>query len=93
VIVTLPPLPTTCTAASTTSAVSTPGVQMAWSASWPHVVSTTKSCAACASAKVWVAPKTLAMSRLNSTGSTTTTFFAPAYRAPCTALLPTPPAP
>src|SRR6516225_6139428 len=33
------------------------------------------------------------MSRLNSTGSTTTTFFAPAYRAPCTALLPTPPAP
>ena len=33
------------------------------------------------------------MSRLNSTGSTTITFFAPAYLAPCTALLPTPPAP
>ena len=35
----------------------------------------------------------MAISRLNSTGSTTTTFFAPAKRAPCTALLPTPPAP
>ena len=41
-----------------------------------------------------MAPNTVvAISRLNSTGSTTTTFFAPANRAPCTALLPTPPAP
>ena len=66
---------------------------MAWSANCPWVASTTKSCASLASAKVWVAPNTFAMSRLNATGSTTTTFFAPAYLAPCTALLPTPPEP
>src|SRR6202035_6092091 len=50
--------------------------------------------AALAVARAWVAPNTVvAISRLNSTGSTTTTFFAPANRAPCTALLPTPPDP
>src|SRR5580693_1767153 len=94
VIVTLPPLPVIITAAFTISSVTAPGVMIAWSASWPQVVSTTNSCASLAVAKAWVAPNTVvAISRLNSTGSTTTTFFAPANRAPCTALLPTPPAP
>src|SRR5260370_23239702 len=94
VIVTLPPLPVIITAAFTISSVTTPGVQIAWSASWPQVVSTTKSCACLAVANACVAPNTVvAISRLNSTGSTTTTFFAPANLAPCTALLPTPPAP
>src|SRR3984957_18119083 len=94
VIVTFPPLPVICTAAFTISSVTTPGVMIAWSASWPQVVSTTNSCASLAVAKACVAPNTLvAMSRLNSPGSTTTTFLAPANRAPCTALLPTPPAP
>src|SRR3954451_6504285 len=94
VTVTLAPLPLIWMAALTISSVTTPGVRMMWSASWPHVVSTTKSCGSLAEAKAWVAPKTdVAMSRLNSTGSTTTTFLAPAYRAPWTALLPTPPAP
>src|SRR5246127_4234707 len=87
VIVTLPPLPVICTAAFTISSVTALGVMMAWSASCPQVVSRTNSCAS-------LAPNTVvAISRLNSTGSTTTTFFAPANRAPCTALLPTPPAP
>src|SRR3954453_9264357 len=94
VMVILETLPLICTAAPTISSVTTPGVRITWSASWPHVVSTTKSCASLAEANACVAPKTdVAMSRLNSTGSTTTTFLAPAYRAPCTALLPTPPAP
>src|SRR6202046_1290153 len=93
-IVALPPLPVIITAAFTISSVTAPGVMMQWSASWPQVVSRTNSCASLAVANACVAPKTLtAMSRLNSTGSTTTTFFAPANLAPCTALLPTPPAP
>src|SRR6185312_7222633 len=76
VIVTLPPLPVICTAAFTISSVTAPGVMIAWSASWPQVVSRTKSCASLAVANACVAPNTLvAMSRLNSTGSTTTTFF------------------
>src|SRR5215469_9163757 len=67
---------------------------MTWSASCPQVVSTTNSCASFAFETAWVAPKTVvAISRLNSTGSTTMTSLAPANRAPCTALLPTPPAP
>src|SRR6516164_3117814 len=94
VIVTLPPLPVIITAACTISSVTTPGVMITWSASWPQVVSTTKSCASLAVPNAWVAPNTVvAISRLNSTGSTTTTFFAPANLAPCTALLPTPPEP
>src|SRR5215470_3931924 len=94
VIITLPPLPVIITAACTISSVTTPGVMITWSARWPQVVSTTKSCACLAVANACVAPNTVvAISRLNSTGSTTTTFFAPANLAPCTALLPTPPAP
>ena len=42
--------------------------------------SMTNSVASSAVANVCVAPKTVAMSRLNSTGSTTTTRSAPAYR-------------
>src|SRR3954464_5798575 len=42
---------------------------------------------------VSVAPKNFAVSRLNSTGSTAITAFAPAARAPWTALIPTPPVP
>src|SRR5215469_4431238 len=94
VMVTLPPLPVMFTAAWTISSVTALGVMMQWSASWPQVVSRTNSCASLAVANACVAPNTVvAISRLNSTGSTTTTFFAPANRAPCTALLPTPPAP
>src|SRR5882757_7010560 len=94
VIVTWPDLPTTLTAFAITSSCKTPTVMIAWSASSPQVVSTTNSCASFAVAKARVAPNTVvAISRLNSTGSTTMTFFAPARLAPCTALLPTPPAP
>src|SRR5262250_3311633 len=94
VIVTLPPLPVMFTAALTISSVTALGVMMQWSASCPQVVSRTNSCASLAVENACVAPNTVvAISRLNSTGSTTTTFFAPANRAPCTALLPTPPAP
>ena len=53
----------------------------------------TASCASAALAKTCVAPKASAFSRLNATGSTTMTCAAPAYRAPWTALVPTPPAP
>ena len=66
---------------------------IAWSASWPQVISTTASCASAAEAKTCVAPNSSAFDRLNSTGSTTITCAAPAYRAPWIALLPTPPAP
>src|SRR5580692_5171332 len=93
VIVTWQPLPTMAAAWSTTSALSTPMVMRAWSASWPLVRSMTASCARAASANTWVAPSVSAFSRLNATGSTTMTFAAPAYLAPWTALDPTPPAP
>src|SRR5205814_6294416 len=42
---------------------------------------------------VCVAPNDGAISRLKSTGSTATTYLAPAMRAPCTAFIPTPPTP
>src|SRR5487761_1187460 len=92
VIVTWPVLPTTLMAFAITSSCRMPTVMIARSASSPQVVSLTKSCASSAVAKVCVAPNTSAISRLNGTGSTTTTFLAPANLAPCTALLPTPPA-
>src|SRR5215472_441855 len=93
VIVTWPVLPMTWMASWITLSCRMPTVMIARSASSPQVVSRTKSNASSAVAKVCVAPNNLAISRLNSTGSTTTTFFAPANLAPCTALLPTPPAP
>ena len=42
---------------------------------------------------MWVAPNSIAFSRLNSTGSTAITRLAPAIAAPCTALMPMPPMP
>ena len=42
---------------------------------------------------MWVAPNSIAFSRLNSTGSTAITWRAPAIAAPCTALMPMPPMP
>src|SRR5829696_7668700 len=93
VTVTCPAFPTILRASAMTSSCSTPTVMMAWSASSPQVTSLTNSAASVAVAKVCVAPKTVAISRLKGTGSTTTTRWAPANRAPCTALLPTPPAP
>ena len=94
VMVTWPLLPTTLMAFAITSSCRMPTVMIATSASSPQVVSTTKSCASLAVANACVAPNTdSAWSRLNSTGSTTTTFFAPARLAPCTAFMPTPPVP
>ena len=66
---------------------------IAWSAIWPQVSSVTVSAASAAVAKAWVAPNLSAVSRLNSIGSTTTTYFAPACLAPWTALMPMPPMP
>ena len=42
---------------------------------------------------VWVAPNSMAFSRLKATGSTATMFFAPAAFAPWMAFEPMPPAP
>src|SRR4029077_12040041 len=44
-------------------------------------------------ANACVAPNSIACSRLYSTGSIAMTFLPPAYLAPCTALMPTPPVP
>ena len=63
------------------------------SAIWPHVISVTAGNASSIEAKVWVAPSSIAFSRLNSTGSTAMTRLAPAMAAPCTALMPMPPMP
>ena len=41
----------------------------------------------------WVAPNSIAFSRLNSTGSIAAMTRAPASLAPCTALMPMPPTP
>src|SRR5689334_8631918 len=93
VTTTVPRLRTAANAAATTSSVTTPTVISAWSAPTPRVSSVTSSCAVAASAAVWVAPNSMACSRLNSSGSTAMTYRAPANAAPCTALMPTPPIP
>ncbi len=59
----------------------------------PSVRSTSAPVASSALAKVCVAPNSIARSRLLPTGSITTTWRAPAAAAPCTAFMPTPPAP
>ena len=92
-MVTVPLLPTTLTASLTVSADSTLTVSSAWSARRPPVSAVTNSRASDAFANACVAPSSSAFSRLNSTGSTTTSGRAPAYAAPWTALMPTPPAP
>jgi hypothetical protein len=89
----VPALPVRLTAALTTSLSISPTVQMTLSASWPRVRLTIVSCASSALANAWVAPNSMACSRLNSTGSTAMTFLPPAYLAPCTAFMPTPPVP
>jgi hypothetical protein len=86
-------LPIVLNAAVTTSSSTVPTVTSAWSAICPQVSSLIFAAASSAVAKAWVAPNFMAVSRLNGTGSTTTTFFAPAWAAPWTALMPIPPMP
>jgi hypothetical protein len=71
----------------------TPTVTSAWSAPWPLVTLRAKSAASSMLSKVWVAPNSVAFSRLNATGSTAITWLAPANFAPWTALMPIPPIP
>ena len=63
------------------------------SAIWPQVSSVTSGMASSIEATVWVAPNSIAFSRLNSTGSTAMTRLAPAILAPWTAFMPMPPMP
>ena len=78
---------------ATCSVLRTPVVTTAASAPWPSVTERAKSAASSIVAKLCVAPISRADSRLNSTGSTAMTLLAPAWLAPCTALIPTPPIP
>ena len=78
VITTVPPLPIALNPASTTSAVMRSTVRMAESAPCPLVISVIAACASSAVANAWVAPSSIAFSRLFSSGSMATTFFAPA---------------
>src|SRR6266699_835103 len=89
----VPALPVNATAALTTSLSISPTVQITLSASWPRVRLTMVSWADSGSANAWVAPNSIACSRLNSSGSIAMTFLPPAYLAPCTAFMPTPPVP
>ena len=59
----------------------------------PQVRSLTSAVASSIDAAECVAPKICACSRLNSSGSTATTWRAPDIDAPCTAFMPTPPQP
>ena len=68
-------------------------MRIAESAIWPRVRSVITSWASSTVANACVAPSSMAFSRLFSSGSTAMTYFAPAYRAPCTALMPMPPMP
>ena len=61
----------------TTSSSTVPTVTSAWSAIWPQVSSATVAAASSAEAKACVAPNFSAVSRLNASGSTATTFLAP----------------
>src|SRR6266496_3075090 len=89
----VPALPVRLTAALTTSLSISPTVQITVSASWPRVRLTMVSWASSGPANAWVAPNSIACSRLYSTGSIAMTFLPPAYLAPCTAFMPTPPVP
>src|SRR5690242_12304709 len=89
----VPPLRVSISAGANISAWITLGVSTTRSAITPRVISLTNGKASSIDAMVSVAPKNLAESRLNSTGSTAITALAPAARAPCTALIPTPPVP
>src|ERR1700758_922593 len=89
----IPPLRSSVIANGSKSTCTTPGLTMTRSAIKPAVMSLTSGMASSAEEAVCVAPKILAESRLDSTGSTATTYFAPTARAPCRAFIPTPPAP
>src|SRR2546430_339676 len=89
----VPALPVMSTAALTTSLSISPTVQITVSASWPRVRLTMVSWASSGPANACVAPNSIACSRLYSTGSIAMTFLPPAYLAPCTAFMPTPPVP
>ena len=75
---TVPPLPTALKPSPTISAVIRSGVRIAESAIWPRVRSVMAAIASSAVAKACVAPSSMAFSRLFSSGSTATTYFAPA---------------
>ena len=78
VTTTVPPLPMASNPADTTSAVMRSTVRMAESAICPLVISAMAACASSAVANAWVAPSSIAFSRLFSSGSMAMTFFAPA---------------
>ena len=59
----------------------------------PRVDSVIAGIASSIDAAVWVAPKCLARSRFDSSGSIAQICLAPARRAPCSALAPMPPMP
>ncbi len=69
----VPPLPASPVPSCIMSPYSTPGVMITLSAMCPHVISCTCGNASSIDANVWVAPNSIAFSRLNSTGSTAMT--------------------
>ena len=89
----VPPLPVALKESVMISSVTMPAVMMVLSAPLPLVSDCASSMASAAEATAWVAPSSMAFSRLFSSGSTAMRFLAPAKRAPCTALMPIPPTP
>ena len=89
----VPALPVMSTAALITSLFISPTVQITLSASWPRVRSMSTSLALTGSPNACVAPKSSACSCFQGFGSMAKTYFAPAYLAPWTAFMPTPPVP
>jgi hypothetical protein len=69
----VPPLPASWVPSAIMSPYSTPGVMITSSAIIPQLISATAGNASSSEAKVWVAPNSIAFSRLNSSGSTATT--------------------
>src|SRR6056297_1110326 len=88
-----PRLPARWNASPSTSPLPTPAVMMTLSKPRPYVDSPRSSIASAIDAYEWVAPSSIAFSRLNSTGSMAATTRAPASLAPWTALAPMPPTP
>ncbi len=68
-------------------------VTMHESAPWPFVTERASSVASSMFDTAWVAPMSRANSRFSSTGSQAMIVVAPAWAAPCTALMPMPPMP
>src|SRR3954451_2381045 len=93
VTTTTPALRTAENAWATSSPLTTPTVPRPLSAPWPVVTLRAKSAASSICSNAWVAPSSIAFSRLNATGSTAITWLAPAKAAPCTELIPIPPTP